>query len=930
MANKKVEYTEVYQKDLFDNAIKGAENLLSTLNSLEDKFKDIIKTTASIANNQVFEDIDSLRKREKAINDNVKAQEGLDKVEKERLKLEAKLKEALDKRSVANEKLKKQIAEQIKQNKLNAGAINKQLTEEEKLRRKLISAQSEEAKTRAKLRLQIQEANRVAKENAKIEGVLGPYAKKSATLDKLRKRYKDLAAEQKETTQEAKDLLKEIQKLDKELKDLDDTVGQNQRSVGSYKRAVGSLNSSLKLLSKAAVIGVLTQLVSSFSQSESGANLLSKAIAEATVRFSIFANGVAQGFKAIDKEASVFKQIQQFFTGTSDALDDYEERVKKALDAQKQVFDNQIEGQRTIAELTKELGETEKAQARYTVSATDATLSLKEQSKANTLLRAETLKVLKLQIEIAKENEKIAEQKRKASLEARGDGKADAAVELELAEATRERQQAEAERIDFLQASAANARLKASDIAEIELDVLLDAGDRLKTIRETFAKDETQSFVERAESLQQAELDIEKSFREQVSVIETLIGESLNIDDLIAETDTVKLKKLVSDIEASENIQKRIIEVINEKRIADQDLADANTDLTRTEEESLRVAKETSLITQAIIDLQEEKVELDKLLIRLEKDKTEAQIEGLEERLKAVDKGSQEALQIEAEIARLKFKILVDSINQEKALKDKEDEEDEKRNNDKIRAEKEAQEAILAIARSLAQKRADIQQRAIDRELSAVQARQEQLREVSQRGQADAEQALAREERREAELLRKKEQQVRRQARLELALSAIETYSSKVENNSPNPLTSTITDIGVLQAFISSLPAFFTGAENISDSLGAPQIAGRDGYIVRVDGSERVMTGEQNKLVGGMSNADLAMLAYNHRTGKDVNTVVNAGIDKDDMQEVMNKSMQNIPVYAGLRYDHLNRALIEEWKAKGKIERKHRKTGSIW
>ena len=61
---------------------------------------------------------------------------------------------------------------------------------------------------------------------------------------------------------------------------------------------------------------------------------------------------------------------------------------------------------------------------------------------------------------------------------------------------------------------------------------------------------------------------------------------------------------------------------------------------------------------------------------------------------------------------------------------------------------------------------------------------------------------------------------------------------------------------------------FFTGTEHVESDLKGNKVHnGKDGYIVAVDGSERVMTGEQNKKVGNLSNTELANLAYDYNNG---------------------------------------------------------------
>ena len=75
--------------------------------------------------------------------------------------------------------------------------------------------------------------------------LLGPYDKLSAKLNRLRKEYKDLAAQNKLNTEEAKALKKEIDGLDSTLKSIDGSVGQYQRNVGNYGDALKGIGDNL-------------------------------------------------------------------------------------------------------------------------------------------------------------------------------------------------------------------------------------------------------------------------------------------------------------------------------------------------------------------------------------------------------------------------------------------------------------------------------------------------------------------------------------------------------------------------------------------------------------------------------------------------------------------------------------------------------------
>ena len=196
------------------------------------------------------------------------------------------------------------------------------------------------------------------------------------------------------------------------------------------------------------------------------------------------------------------------------------------------------------------------------------------------------------------------------------------------------------------------------------------------------------------------------------------------------------------------------------------------------------------------------------------------------------------------------------------------------------------------------------------------------MRELAAQGVEDANENLATEQKKQAELEASREKAIRRQKQIELGLTAIETYNAKVQAGDSNPLGSTIAEIAALQLFVNSLPAFYEGAEKIEDSL-TETMSGRDGYVVRVDGSERVLTGKQNAMIGDMSNIELASLAQSHRLGGN-----NISIDSEAITGKINQLIAVIdskPVYLGRDYDAIRKAIIEVVARKGRIERNRKR-----
>jgi len=110
----------------------------------------------------------------------------------------------------------------------------------------------------------------------------GAYALLSRTLNENRRKYKDLAAQNKENTKEGKALLANIKQQDTALKRIDATVGQHQRSVGNYGKAMGGLSKTLmnvgvQFVSVYALFRTFSNVVKTFMEFEKAqSNLASK------------------------------------------------------------------------------------------------------------------------------------------------------------------------------------------------------------------------------------------------------------------------------------------------------------------------------------------------------------------------------------------------------------------------------------------------------------------------------------------------------------------------------------------------------------------------------------------------------------------------------------------------------------------------------
>jgi len=133
-----------------------------------------------------------------------------------------------------------------------------------------------------------------------------------------------------------------------------------------------------------------------------------------------------------------------------------------------------------------------------------------------------------------------------------------------------------------------------------------------------------------------------------------------------------------------------------------------------------------------------------------------------------------------------------------------------------------------------------------DEEIKASRDLQKSLAEDARRGVASAKNNLvfARQEERKAQLDRAEE--VKRQKRIEEGLVFLKLLASNASDpNDKNPVLTTISEFAAAKLAIAALTGFFTGADNVAESLGKPTVSGRDGYAIRVDGNEMILNPDE-------------------------------------------------------------------------------------
>lgn len=898
--SKPISYNQIAEPNLLDPLKKELIELNKLLGVTEEGLKSVVTEAANIAKQTPLDSFENLGKVEKSLKDVKTAVEGLDKVERDRLKLDARVKELSDGRIEANFKLREQIRLETKELRDNAKAAATNGDAYEKLKRNTNEAQKE---------------------------------------------FKKLAAQFGSASKQAKAARKTFEAFDEELREINDAAKDGRRDVGRYEKGVQSLTKSFKAFASATIIlKVLELLKSSVEQNSDGAAELEKVWVRFTTFFVVASGRLVAVFPVIQaKFERVLLSFQIGFAKLSSLFSDNGAEVaklEKEYDALAKVADTDLskafEGigaevadltakkiklidvtlqyRREIVGLEQDVAALIPTQEKLRAQFEDDSASLEEQIEAGAAFRVELVKRQAIEETIATRRLKLAQDNAKANT-------VSVEVQEELSAATLEYNQLIADQATETIATERELQKLRDDVTQLNLDFYIDDFDNRKTVNERIIADETQTFERRKKLLEENLKNTESVFALEEESLNRSLRErgkdQLDFDELRKKGSAEEIARVVRESGISEPLAIRVLEILRERRTFLQDNAEAQRDLNSAEAESKILQDDIVLQRRALNRLQESGVDLAMVLQTLTEERLQSDIKNLNARINVAEEGSAEFISLNKD---LNDKLL----EQEQARDDKEKKilgEKKKRLEDFAKAADSSFQLLSDLSESRSEKRVE----GIDKELEAEENRVDRLRELAAAGNEDAENNIALSEQRQAQLELEREQQLKRQKQSELALTAIQTYSGKVANGDANPLASTISDISVLRAFVNTLPGFFDGTED-TGTVGKP-LDSKGGRLAILHDNERVLTGEQNRIIGKMSNNELTMLAHKESTRANRPDSQNGVVQV--LQE-LKRITKDKPVYLGSDVDVITGEVIRTIRKGNTLERTHQKSGGIW
>lgn len=160
-------------------------------------------------------------------------------------------------------------------------------------------------------------------EERENQAVIGSYNQMSQQLELLKKAYKSMTQEEKQSAL-GKEMESAIQNLDAHLKDLAADMGEFQRNVGNYAVAGGSIKKDLKeLVLEIANLSIAYQNLSEEEKKSADGQALASHIQDLTERAGVLKDTIADTNQAITNAASDTRGFDQLSGSIQLAIDGF-------------------------------------------------------------------------------------------------------------------------------------------------------------------------------------------------------------------------------------------------------------------------------------------------------------------------------------------------------------------------------------------------------------------------------------------------------------------------------------------------------------------------------------------------------------------------------------------------------------------------------
>jgi DNA repair exonuclease SbcCD ATPase subunit len=691
----------------------------------------------------------------------------------------------------------------------------------EKLNQEKLKTQREEIKNQ-----QLIEKQNKATEKS-LKDLNGEYKEGVQRLSAIKKELKELSFSGKDNTKTFKALQKEFTELDKKVRKAEEGVGEFQRNVGNYKSAfealpapmrdaaegAKNLGSQLLNLAKNPLILVVTLLTAAiyglykaFASSDSGAVEIATRMEQVSAILDVIRT------RAIIL-VGAFKDL---FSGNFSAASDKFSQAVAGTSEQLEI------ATQAARDYTEALDALEDSQNNYISNAAEAAnkiakleFTAADRTKSNAVRRAALKEAIRISEDEAKQQGKFAQQK----------------LDIELNYLAKK---------NGVDAKQIMAFIKMSDAEQA------NASASMKNLRNNY-----EDKFKELENYYKDVIDADtKFFQENKKNNAKLSGFDAEIQKEKAEEAAKEAERKKQELEANMSLEAQI-RAMEIAIIADETLRKKAQIEEQFRLDQIRITQQkgdAKLKAEALIAL-EKKLQQDLAQVDIDAKKS------AEERQAEADKKDEDRAAKRAEKKKKEFDALW-----KKAGEDAKNElELEKKKNQEIM--KEADKVAGYLQRAL-ERRNKEKNDLLEQETEANKKAIEAQERLAERG---LENTLAFEKEKAAKLELEKRRQQEKEIRQQKIFAFYQLFSSYAKTDPNTALQKAIVDTALAEVISG---AFIDGTENVARDLQGNKVHnGQDGYVVAVDGNERIFNPSQNAKIGNISNEDAAQILHDYQKG---------------------------------------------------------------
>lgn len=369
------------------------------------------------------------------------------------------------------------------------------------------------------------------------------------------------------------------------------------------------------------IVVALGSLVAFLTQTQQGGNVLADVFSRISAVFDVVLGRIIRVGQALFNLGSLIgdfisgnlsfselaDQASDAFSDIASAFDGVTEEINTQTDAYLEL--NRLQRQLIIStrELRTEI-ERQNTEAEVQNAIADAnTRSFSEREAASERARVASRAARQAELDLARQEQAIAD----ARVEnAQRVGQINNDLLDAQAEALQATISAERELLVVQLENEEQRRQLVQDRLERDLDILIDGFDNQRTINERIIADDRATLAIREGIFEETARLAQDSFNQQIATIQQFTDEQVNANELLAESDAVRLNERIRALGLSEIIEGRLLEIIRERRIVEQELGEAERDLNEARIDQLNEIVENEALsleqrTQAIVELGE-------------------------------------------------------------------------------------------------------------------------------------------------------------------------------------------------------------------------------------------------------------------------------------------------------------------------------------